>query len=358
MIVLTAEQYARMVWKDQVDYAVLRGMRLSDNRYAFPESVLTDPAHARWRRLLARGQIIDASRLTVDWATANDFRIVVSGEQMALDSPAPRPETYEFPMPTLFDIPAPGLFYFECHHNRDRPASDRKNGRRRIEFGQIRDSDVYYVAGNTVWASWATIITDKRAGFDAPGTSIIHQWHQHPGSAIAPPPFAVFLDGGTLNVGTRSPSGGIGHYSVPAPASWAVTRFVTQVTLGQFGHINMWINGEQVVNVDTAVGYYNEGLPYLAYVKSGIYMDNTHTVDALYHANLEFGLADLSSRIEYPLPIPPRPIIGWPRTPDPVVYPGATVYPSHGRFPASEHPVADMFPGAVVYPSLDIYPHI
>ena len=94
------------------------------------------------------------------------------------------------------------------------------------------------------------------------------------------------------------------------PASGAVTNFVLQGTLGVLGHWNIWVNGVQVVNVDTNIGYTVEALPYLARVTTGIYMDNVRSVDALYHANVELGLTSLSARIATPLAVTTPPD-GW-----------------------------------------------
>ncbi|MCV7226047.1 polysaccharide lyase [Mycolicibacterium komossense] len=349
---------ARVIYKDQSPYALLRPIRLIDNSYMLPESVLAEPEFAWCRRILSEGRIIPASQLTIDQIARYDYRVVISGEQMALrlDSSADHPESYGSPMPRLFDMPNQNLYYFESHRNQDRPSADRKNGRRRVELEQRRDSGVYYVAGNTLWASWSTLITDQRAGFDGPNTSIIHQWHQHPSSAIAPPPFAVYLDSGNLVIGARSSAGGVAAYTGPAPASWVPTRFVVSATLGASGHLSVWLNGDQIINVDTPIGYYHEGLPYLAYVKSGIYMNNTHTVDALYHANIEFGLDDLSSRIGLPLPIFGDPA-GWPRIRGPARKASPNRKSSRKAFVSSPQPRVFRTASPSLRASRDLYPH-
>lgn len=354
MVVLTAEQVGKFIWQDQTTYSHLRPLRLDGNTYALPVAVLDQPEHALWRSIFQRGQIVAASLLTVDSFSSYDYRLAVDGLEMALDIGSTRPNVWQ-PRP-VFTIPSPNLYRFECARNSDRPSADRKNGRRRVELAQV-DGDFYFVDGDTVWASWSTVFTNQRAGLDGNNLSIFHQWHQHPDSAISAPPFAMYLDGGTMFIGSRNPSGGTELYSAPAPASWVPVNFVVAVTLGEYGHVDVWIDGEQVVDVDTGVGYYGEGLPYLAYVKSGIYMNNTSTVDVVYHANLEFGLSDLSARVDNPLPLPALRINGWPITAVP--YPASNGYPSTALFPQSDQADTMVFPELSLYPSSSsAYPYI
>lgn len=341
MIVLTAEQAGKMIWKDQFSHAVLRPIRLSDNRYALPESALTQPEHARWRSILNAGSIEDSATLTYSTTSPTNYRPSVNGHQMYLriNTDDIDPASYGYPAPRLFDIPSPNLLRFECRHGNDLLTTDYGNNRRRVEISE-NDYETNYGSGDTLWDSWSTIITDQRAGFDMNATSIIHQWHHASNAGFStmysPPPFAVILNNGQLTIGTRYGNGGVSvgttHYTGPAPDTGAITNFVVSALLGASGHINIWMNGEQIVDVDTPIGYYDESPPYLAYVQTGIYMDNTHTVDVIYHANLEFGLTDLSARIDNPLPIPAPPE-GW-GTSTPVIYPADDLYPINNLYPA------------------------
>jgi hypothetical protein len=342
MIVLTDGRTGQILWKDQFPYAVLRPIRLVDNKYALPASVLTMPEHARWRDVLKRqGTVVDSEDLTFASVGPTNYRKDVNGHQMHLriNADAVDPASYGYPAPRLFDTPGAGVLRFECHHGNDIGSSDYRNNRRRVELSEEPEDSSYH-DGEVLWDSWSTIITDQRAGLDQFSQSIIHQWHHASSAAFtsiyAPPPFAVVLNSGQLTINTRYGNAGtsIGtvHYTMTAPASWAVTHFVVQATLGAAGHLNVWINGEQVVNVDTPIGYYDESPPYLAYVQFGIYMDNTRTVDALYHINNEYGLTDLSSRVSNPLSFTIPVDEGIPAVaafyPEDTLYPATNLYPS------------------------------
>lgn len=309
VIVLTEDQAAQLVYRDQFPHAILQPLRLTDGRYVLPTSTLTQPEHARWRHVLSAGTIGSVEALTFDTLKPGRFFLTtLSGVLMELTQPT----AFDYPLPPLFEIPAPGLWRFEAHYNNDFGGGDRLNLRRRTELIQAT-APIGYQSGDTVWAAWSTVITDQRAGFDSHATAIIHQWHQHPSSAYRPPPLALVLDSGvlTLNNRTVDGSGNAQLWTATAPDSGEVTHFVIEATLGEVGHITMWVNGIQVVDVATSVGYYAEvGMPYLLKLQYGIYMDNTHTVDALYHANVEFGTTDLSARVAAPLTVT-EPAGGW-----------------------------------------------
>ncbi|UXA19563.1 polysaccharide lyase [Mycobacterium sp. SMC-4] len=331
MIVLTQEQAANLLWRDQFRHARLLGRRLNDGKYAYPESVLTDPAHARWHSLLRQGTITPAGSLTfTPVAEGQRFSVLVDGKEMYLQ-PGAEPTTYGFPVPDLFDMPAANLYRFEAHRNRDAVASgDYKNNRRRVEL--IKEHSTGYAAGETLWASWSLIMTDQREGFTTDNCTLIHQWHGSYSSAFLYPVFWVGLRDSTLEVCTRSSADGDKHthYFEPFdPPSGQPNHFVVSGLLGESGHLNVWLNGEQVVDVDIPIGYYSEPYP-LAYPQFGIYMNNAHSVDVLYHANVEYGLSDLSARITDPVTVPTPPE-GWPVVeyfPSDDLFPATNIYPS------------------------------
>jgi hypothetical protein len=83
--------------------------------------------------------------------------------------------------------------------------------------------------------------------------------------------------------------------------------------LGQAGHLDVWLNGTQVVNVDTAIGYYLDPttIEYgYAYPHFGIYENNYFDPTIVYYANPEWGVTSLLDRVTNPLPVtvPPG---GW-----------------------------------------------
>jgi hypothetical protein len=371
LIKIPAEKAAEFIWKDQFSYAILRPLRDVDNFYYLPVTVLSQVEHSRWRTFLNQFPVVRSETVTitpVSYIASYDFRVNTynqdNADDLALDIGSQHPEAWGYPAPNLFSMPAPRLYRFECRHNSDRPAGDRKGGRRRVELVQYNDSGTYYDSGDTVWSAWTTILTDQREGIDGFNAGLFHQWHQAPGTHVPPPPFAMAFSGGQLFIQTRSsldsgPGGFVNHthYLGDAPESWVPQNFVVAATWGEFGHLDVWLNGEKIVDTDTPIGYYAEGLPYLGYMKMGLYIDNTHTVDVLYHANIEFGMTDLSDRIENPLPLPPPGIDGWPGSPGPIVYPDTTVYPAHDVFPSPPTDV-DVYPDTAIYPSLDVYPYI
>lgn len=335
MIVLTEQQAAQLLWKNQFRHSVLRPLRLTDGRYALPESVLTAPEHARWRALLSQGTIVAAGSLTFDTTDPDDFYFTTpSGVMMSLYTGGALPATFGYPAPSLFDVPSPGLRRHEARYNPDVNSADHGHLRKRVELLQY--SPAGYVSGDTVWASWSTIISDQRAGFDQAANTIIHQWHQHPSSALASPILDVTLNSGVLAINTRSSATGTttqNRYTGSTPATGVLTHFVIKGVLGYSGHLTVWIDGAQVYDGAMPLGYYSESLPYLARIQSGIYMDNTRSVDVLYHANLEFGTTDLSARVDNPLPFPGTPE-GWPVDPT-ALYPDDTLYPASNLYPVA-----------------------
>ena len=95
MIVLTEQQAAQLLWKNQFRHSVLRPLRLTDGRYALPESVLTAPEHARWRALLSQGTIVAAGSLTFDTTDPDDFYFTTpSGVMMSLYTGGALPATF------------------------------------------------------------------------------------------------------------------------------------------------------------------------------------------------------------------------------------------------------------------------
>jgi hypothetical protein len=82
--------------------------------------------------------------------------------------------------------------------------------------------------------------------------------------------------------------------------------------LGQSGHITVWLDGTQIVNADAPIGYYNDdgGARALAYPHWGLHQTNVDAPSVIYHANMEWGTADLSSRVDTPLPVMTPPADG------------------------------------------------
>lgn len=313
MIVLTSQQTAHLLWRDTFYDAKLRPLRLSDGRYALPESVLTDPRHARWRSLLKQGTTESAGGLTFSPpANGADYSTFVDGKEMYVQIGAPT-ETYGFPGPRLFDIPLENLYRFESHtNNGNESGGDKSHYRRRVEL--IQPDEDGYSDGQTLWAAWSTILTDQRDGFVGNNGTLIHQWHGDWASSGPGPVVWLTLDSGNLLINSRSDVDNWvshQHYSQPfSPTTGTPVNFVVSGLLGASGHLNVWMDGTQIVNVDTPIGGYIEPHTVLAFMQFGIYMDNIRQPDVIYHANMEFGTSDLSARIASPISVSTPPG-GW-----------------------------------------------
>ena len=337
MIVLTAEQAAQLLYKDQFADAILRPLPLTDGTYAVPETALTDPRHARWWSILKQGSIVSSGSLTFS-SDRQTFYIPVDEHNMFLYLSS-HPELFGYPAPSIFDLPADDLYRFEIRYNPDVGSLDSSHDNRRVELMQP-DADGY-VAGQTLWASWSTIFNDQRDGFQGTYSTIIHQWHQDRTSVNVYPFLTVVLRDGGLEIGTRSSiDGGTFHthyYEPFEPPSGIPTHFVLSGLLGNPGHLNGWLNGEQIINVDIPIGYYAESPlpPKLAIIQFGAYMPNVRSVDVIYHANMEFGTTDLTSRIAAPL---------------------AINVPDDGFGDATTYPTSDPYPATDLYPATNLYP--
>jgi hypothetical protein len=433
MIVLTVEQTARMIFKDQFPDSRLRPVRLSDGRYAVNENVLNDPRHARWHSILRQGTIADASTLNFSDDTGEDsFQITIDGKLASVGwaSGASPARAFPYPQRGTFDMPAQNVYRIEAQYNDDHLSYDWKNNRRRCEIGF--PDDLSAANGETWWSSWATILTDKREGLlgnpgqaGPPNGTLIHQWFNGtsttstvssagtltlantssqvqiitgltthtvklPSTSITagmqytvanqstgivtvqssagntittlasnsalvltalqntPTTAAHWSTTVTAVVGRSGPffwlgfdsnptTGGPGclyvsarnggdysyvppagqtsqtnHYVQPfTPATGVPTYFVVQGTFGQTGHLNVWMNGTQIVNVDCNFGFYSyPSTQQIAHIATGIYQANVTEPAVLYHANVEWGPRNLSSRIASPLTVP-TPAEGW-----------------------------------------------
>jgi hypothetical protein len=96
------------------------------------------------------------------------------------------------------------------------------------------------------------------------------------------------------------------RYKAPLPAKGVVENWVHQITWGPTGHINMWRNGQQILNLDCPIGFW-AGLPAtatLGFFEIGHYGSATQYTDVSYAANIEWSFSSLADRITAPLPVP------------------------------------------------------
>ncbi|MCV7303084.1 heparin lyase I family protein [Mycobacterium barrassiae] len=214
-----------------------------------------------------------------------------------------------------FSIPARDVYRFEVRNNDFGWSGDEANNNRRSELVSKGEK---YNSGETLWSSFSFVVGPDHLPFDADGEipspyhHIIHQWHSVDTVAGRSPLFAIELRDGDFIVSTRSdddPSRNVIHYSKSRPTDGVAHNVVVAGLLGRDGHLDVWLDGKRIVDVDTAIGYYNDDGP-LAYPHWGIYQHNVDDPAVLYHANIEWGRADLSARIVRPLAVV-KPPGGW-----------------------------------------------
>lgn len=281
---------------------------LTSGSFALPDAVLTNPGYAAAHPVLATWPA-QPNPTSSDYIAPPDvrrpFNVLVDGKIMHHDGRA-----------GSVTMPHADVFRFEVRVNDFAANYDSTNQNRRSELIS-RPSDG--VGVETVWQSFCCILGDRpgltktRSG----PLGLITQWHSVDVGIVRSPVLGVDCSNNVMSIITRSSSSvdgnqnGIGviHYSGAIPAKGEKTYYVMQCTFGQAGHLNAWINGTQVVNVDTPVGYYTDltdgsGRTKLGYPHYGLYTRNQPETDIVYIANPEWGLGDLSARIATPLPVP------------------------------------------------------
>lgn len=247
-----------------------------------------------------------------------DAGIVLAPEEtLIVNSQRMRVQTVE--KGYAFSIPTSGVYRFEVRKNDFGWSGDEQSDNRRSEL--VSEGDKYY-SGETLWSSFSFVVGPERLPFDAEGEfpsphhNIIHQWHSVDTASGRSPVLAVELGNGEFTVLTRSDdapggvrNGPVAHYSAPRPADGVVHNVVISGLLGRDGHLDVWLNGRRIVDEDTAIGYYNDDGG-LAYPHWGIYQKNVDEPAVVYHANIEWGLEELSARVVRPLEVV-KPPGGW-----------------------------------------------
>lgn len=287
---------------------------LTDGRFALPDMVFTNPAYAA--ALPALG----------DWATETP----AAADYLAVPASNGDSRFYVKVGPDWFwcvsrraglTMPASDVFRFEVRTNDFGYVDDSPNAKRRNEIILANGESAGVHSGDTIWSAFCLIMGDH------PGLSevtsnfqgYVHQWHSVDTTVGRSPGLCVDVSNNTMRIQTRSSAalGGASgfngvptnHYTTDIPAKGVKTYFVLQATWGQTGHLNAWVNGTQVVNGDTPIGYYDDltdgsGRTVLGYPHWGLYAKNQPKTDIVYIANPEWGASDLSARIAAPLPVP------------------------------------------------------
>lgn len=308
-LVFPAWQAMNLLHRGVLDGRRLYPTRLTDWTYAVNESALTDRAFAAQRTILKTGVVKPDSGLTpADDLIPDKFMLKVNNHVCYVQAV---PKDYAVGMPSA------NLFRFEVRGG-DSPWSGDKTGNRRRS--EVISADIVYNAEQTVWTSFSFVVTtDGAASFDTIiqpfyplNRTTVFQWHA-PVTVPGGPFQNIELNQGNFEVVTRSTATGdsevVTHYSQPRPTDGVVHHVVMRATLGSAGRLTVWLDGTQIVATDTPIGFYGVPGP-IGYPQWGIYQQNFDVPAVIYHANVEWGLEDLSSRITSPLPVtvPPG---GW-----------------------------------------------
>lgn len=301
-LVVTPETAANLRYRGQYDFAKLAPQRLTDGRFALSENTVTDRRFALQRPILQTGTVEPA----VTYANSEEVRLTLSGKQVYLTAA---------PTAHSFGIPASNVHRYELRHDESGYSGDAANGNRRSELVAGFPGD-RYKSGETLWVAFSWVVANP-GGFQPGGLplNVLSQWHSVDVEVSRSPVFTFGFANGNLGVSTRSDATGTAsqsHYSQPRPADGQVHHTVIRGLLGQAGHLDVWLDGVQIVNVDTPIGYYNDdgGTRELAYVHFGMYQNNIGEPTVVYTMNERWGTTDLSSLIASPTPVnvPPG---GW-----------------------------------------------
>ncbi|GJF11505.1 hypothetical protein NGTWS0302_14560 [Mycolicibacterium cyprinidarum] len=226
-----------------------------------------------------------------------------SATDLIVDSQPMRVEAVE--KDYAFSTPASDVYRFEVRKNDFGWDGDKAAHNRRSEL--VSKGDRYY-SGDTLWSAFSFVVGPDHLPFDPEGENpdsshnIIHQWHSVDTASGRSPVLAIELRDGDFTVSTRSdddPSRLVTHYSETRPTDGVVHDVVVSGLLGSGGHLNVWLDGKQIVDEDTAIGYYDDDNG-LAYPHWGIYQKNVDDPAIVYHANIEWGLEELSGRVTSP----------------------------------------------------------
>ena len=289
-------------------WARLTPRPLVDDRYVLPESTLTNPDYAAAAGTLA-GWAVESpelgTHLPEQVPLAPFFAARIGGRSY-----------YHTRSNGLLTEPAANVFRFEVKANDAEGLSDSQGGSRRSEL--VCTAAGRGVGAATVWIAFTFILGphDGMVPVVAGNWGIVHQWHSIDKSIGRSPVLVVNCSDNQLSILTRSSTSlyngngiPVTHYTAALPAQGALNHVVMQSTFGQAGHLNAWIGGVQVVNVDTPIGYYTDltdgsGRTELGYPHWGLYQKNHSETDVVYIANPEWSAGSLAARIAAPTAVP------------------------------------------------------
>lgn len=308
-IVLTPEQASNLRYRG-LRHAKLCPIRITGGNYAVSDAAAADPLFAPWRAVLDAGSVVADGSLAA--ATGDSLIYLTIDSKTAL--------LYSAEEPHAFGIPGSGVYRFENRRNEFGWINDPRG---QVRHNELVARDVKFGSGETLWSSFSFVVGPDHIPFDTtyvdPWHNLIHQWHSVDDFEPVgrPPVFAIDMHAGNLEVITRSDDDTTGvyngkqvQYSAPRPTDGVVHNVVVSGLLGAAGHLDVWLDGSQIVDVDTAIGYYNDVGVDLAYPHFGVYQKNFDDPTIVYHANLEWGTSSLLARVAAPLSVT-APSGGW-----------------------------------------------
>jgi hypothetical protein len=285
---------------------------LNNGTFALPAAVLTESDYSAAAAVLADWTITTPAG--GDYLTLSDAYL---GYQLKIGANT----FWHGGRRSSLTMPATEVFRFEVQTNDWADVYDSTNVKRRSELVLVDGDELGVGGGGTVWSAFCLILGDhpglSQVTSDPQG--FVHQWHSVDTNVGRSPGLCVDVSNNAMTIQTRSSAalGGasgfngvpVTRYSTSVPAKGTKTYFVLQTTFGQTGHLNAWVNGAQVANVNAPIGYYDDltdgsGRTVLGYPTWGLYAKNQPVTDIVYIANPEWGTTDLSARIASPLAVP------------------------------------------------------
>lgn len=287
---------------------------LNDGRYAVPSETLVDPEY------------IDAIPLLSRWSEESlsdeDYAFVPPREGSPLYIEVDSKLAWQSGRRSSLTMPTLDMFRFEVRANDFSGPADSRNGNRRSEIVFERNQGVGN--GAIAWSAFCFILGDT-PGLAETTHGIVHQWHSHDLDVSRSPVLSINAASDGLKIrtcssahlyggsgsGTRHPENGIFtvHHTSDLPARGVENYVVIQCLFGESGHLNTWLNGDQVVDADAPIGYYTDlsdgsGRSILGYPQWGLYTKNQPYTDIAYICNIEWGTNSLLSRAASPLDVP------------------------------------------------------
>lgn len=271
---------------------------LTDGRYALPAPVLSHSDYAAAASELAGWA--EETPASGDYVTPP----FAESDAKPMFIPVDGKIFYRTARRSALTMPADNVFRFEVRTNDFAGSFDSVNAKRRSEIIQTQGATLGPKDGDTTWSAFCLVLGDH------PGLSevtanfqgYVHQWHSVDTTVGRSPGLCVDVSNNEMRIATRSSLslGGasgfngipVNHYTTAVPAKGTKTYFVLQATWGKNGHLNAWVNGTQVVDVDARIGYYDDltdgsGRTVLGYPHWGLYAKNQPMTDIVYIANPE-----------------------------------------------------------------------